>query len=103
MKNVGLLILLSLMPVAGYSFSTAELQVYCTSQAEEKVCHGYVSGVVDASLSASFCPQAPLWPARYDEFTAIAKKYIAAHPELGTYLAVDVVRKALREAYPCHK
>jgi hypothetical protein len=59
--------------------------------------NGYIMGVADATSTTQWCPPAGVNPS---QLAAVVNKYLTDHPEAWKQSGDDIVRKAIRLAFP---
>jgi Rap1a immunity proteins len=63
-------------------------------------CAGYLRGVSDALMLSDICVHEGVG---YDYIKVVVVRYLQAHPEIRDHNAIDLVRDALVEAFPCQR
>ena len=83
------------------ALSAGELNEFCTSKSDTNTCGGYIWGFSDALSYMSprvYCLRPSVSSMQIE---IVVRQYLASHPALWDLDAGDVVRRALRETFPC--
>jgi hypothetical protein len=83
------------------ALSAGELNEFCTSRADTNKCGGYIWGFSDGisfMTPRAYCPRPSVSSLQIE---IVVRQYLASHPALWDLDAGDVVKRALRETFPC--